>query len=281
MLLSCCALNGMCQVISGRVPIRRVTHEVDDMWGDTTLGEACPVVASLLTGAESEILLLEPGGDARWPWPLDIAPLVTGAIDRGCHVRVLFGRWPSTATARLFAQQASDAGAELRTGGAPDQTMMAVDDTAALLPADATEITVVTQAHVVRLLRGLGDLAWARAAAARVGAATRAGVATRLGAATRLGTAARGGAADVADQPDGPAHRDADTAYRTLQRRIVQLLADGAKDETIARVTGLSVRTCRRHIADIMRRLDAVSRFQAGANAVRLGLTGAEPAPRR
>jgi DNA-binding CsgD family transcriptional regulator len=257
------------------------------MWGETTLDDARPGVASLLTGAESEILLVEPGGDARWPWPLDIAPLVTSAIDRGCHVRVLFGRWPSSSTATLFARRASEAGAELRTGGAPDQTMMAVDDTAALLPADASEVTVVTQPNVVRLLRGFGDLAWARAAAARmgaaarVGAATRAGVATRLGAATRLGTGARGGTPVGADRPDEAGHRDADTAYRTLQRRIVQLLADGAKDETIARVTGLSVRTCRRHIADIMRRLDAVSRFQAGANAVRLGLTGAEPAPRR
>src|SRR5215475_6029853 len=98
------------------------TREVDDMWGENSFGDVRPAVASLLTGAESEILLVEPGGDARWPWPLDIAPLVTNAIDRGCHVRVLFGRWPSTTTARLFARRASDAGAELRTGGAPDQT---------------------------------------------------------------------------------------------------------------------------------------------------------------
>jgi DNA-binding NarL/FixJ family response regulator len=65
-----------------------------------------------------------------------------------------------------------------------------------------------------------------------------------------------------------------------MQQRIVALLADQAKDETIARALGMSVRTCRRHIADIMQRLDAVSRFQAGANAVRFGLAGSQPLPR-
>jgi len=68
----------------------------------------------------------------------------------------------------------------------------------------------------------------------------------------------------------------AEGVNRQLHRRILQLLAGGAKDETIARMLGMSVRTCRRHIAEIMAKLDAVSRFQAGANAVRFGLPGAD-----
>ncbi|MFF2546236.1 hypothetical protein ACFVUY_27220 [Kitasatospora sp. NPDC058063] len=45
---------------------------------------------------------------------------------------------------------------------------------------------------------------------------------------------------------------------------IVKLLADGMKDEVIARRLGMSLRTCRKHIAEIMDRAGAVSRFQLG-----------------
>jgi len=47
-----------------------------------------------------------------------------------------------------------------------------------------------------------------------------------------------------------------------LHFKILTMLAGGAKDETVARSLGLSVRTCRRHIAEILTRLNATSRFQ-------------------
>ncbi|MCZ0982437.1 hypothetical protein O1L60_35735 [Streptomyces diastatochromogenes] len=51
------------------------------------------------------------------------------------------------------------------------------------------------------------------------------------------------------------------------------LLAEGAKDEVIARRMGMSLRTCRRHIADLLEELGAESRFQGGVLAERAGLT--------
>jgi DNA-binding CsgD family transcriptional regulator len=57
-----------------------------------------------------------------------------------------------------------------------------------------------------------------------------------------------------------------------LKHSILRLLASGAKDEMVARRLGLSVRTCRRHISDLMRSLDVSSRFQAGVEARELGL---------
>ncbi|MFF7634637.1 hypothetical protein ACFZB9_15980 [Kitasatospora sp. NPDC008050] len=45
----------------------------------------------------------------------------------------------------------------------------------------------------------------------------------------------------------------------------------------IAERAGLSVRSCRRHIAELMDRLGARSRFQAGVIAVQRGLIGARP----
>lgn len=52
---------------------------------------------------------------------------------------------------------------------------------------------------------------------------------------------------------------------------ILRLLAEGEKDEAIARRLSISVRTCRRHIADYMVQVGATSRFQAGVIAARSG----------
>jgi hypothetical protein len=55
------------------------------------------------------------------------------------------------------------------------------------------------------------------------------------------------------------------------QRLLLSQLAGGAKDEQIARALGLSVRTVRRRVADLLGELGAGSRFQAGVEAVRRG----------
>jgi DNA-binding NarL/FixJ family response regulator len=51
-------------------------------------------------------------------------------------------------------------------------------------------------------------------------------------------------------------------------------MAGGAKDELIARRLGISLRTCRRYIADLTKDLGAQSRFQAGVLAAQRGLLG-------
>jgi hypothetical protein len=55
------------------------------------------------------------------------------------------------------------------------------------------------------------------------------------------------------------------------RRLLLDQLAGGAKDEQIARAMGLSLRTVRRRVADIMDDLGVQSRFQAGVEAVRRG----------
>jgi DNA-binding CsgD family transcriptional regulator len=66
-----------------------------------------------------------------------------------------------------------------------------------------------------------------------------------------------------------PGFDDADD--NDSQRDLLNLLAKGAKDEQIARAMGVSVRTVRRWIADVLADLDANSRFQAGVEAARSG----------
>jgi len=56
-----------------------------------------------------------------------------------------------------------------------------------------------------------------------------------------------------------------------MRRHLLEQLAQGAKDEQIARSLGLSLRTVRRRIAEILIELGVDTRFQAGAEAVRRG----------
>lgn len=62
---------------------------------------------------------------------------------------------------------------------------------------------------------------------------------------------------------------DFELVAKELDQTIIQLLGTGLKDEAIARRVGMSLRTTRRHIADIMKLLGAESRFQAGILAAR------------
>ncbi|MFE9440685.1 DNA-binding response regulator [Streptomyces sp. NPDC006602] len=57
-------------------------------------------------------------------------------------------------------------------------------------------------------------------------------------------------------------------------RTILRTLGSGATDETAARELGMSLRTYRRRVADLLDTLDAGSRFQAGMRAGELGLSG-------
>lgn len=59
---------------------------------------------------------------------------------------------------------------------------------------------------------------------------------------------------------------------RMLAPRVLDLLSEGVKDETAARMLGMSVRTYRRRVAELMAALGAESRFQAGSRARELGL---------
>jgi DNA-binding CsgD family transcriptional regulator len=56
-----------------------------------------------------------------------------------------------------------------------------------------------------------------------------------------------------------------------VRRFLLQELAGGAQDEQIARRLGISLRTVRRRVAELLTELGADSRFQAGVEAARRG----------
>ncbi|WP_338697617.1 LuxR C-terminal-related transcriptional regulator [Streptomyces sp. Q6] len=75
------------------------------------------------------------------------------------------------------------------------------------------------------------------------------------------------GALPAREAPDDPA----DPPLSDLERRVLDLLTRADKDESAAREMGVSLRTFRRYISDIMLRLGAANRFQAGLLAKERG----------
>ncbi|WP_070013337.1 helix-turn-helix transcriptional regulator [Streptomyces abyssalis] len=74
------------------------------------------------------------------------------------------------------------------------------------------------------------------------------------------------------EEPVEPLPPTAGAARQRQFHRILELMAEGCKDDVAARKAGISLRTYRRYVAEIMRKLGAESRFQAGSIAAQKGL---------
>ncbi len=68
-----------------------------------------------------------------------------------------------------------------------------------------------------------------------------------------------------------PEDRDDKTPLTPHEAEVLRLLAGGAKDEQVARLLGISLRTARRITANLSERLDAASRFELGVAAAKRG----------
>ncbi|MER6876214.1 helix-turn-helix transcriptional regulator, partial [Amycolatopsis sp. NPDC000673] len=76
--------------------------------------------------------------------------------------------------------------------------------------------------------------------------------------------------------PTGLDDREGTAGLTRRERDLLTLLCSGSTDESAAARLDISVRTVRRMVADIMNRLGARSRFQAGAKAAGRGWLMAE-----
>ncbi|MFG2652935.1 helix-turn-helix domain-containing protein [Streptomyces sp. NPDC048436] len=167
-----------------------------------------------------------------------VADGALGLLARGVRVRLLLQHAVrSDIRARKVLTRLHIGGAEIRTTGELGRQLVAFDEETAFLlneggGADESAGVMIHSRSAVGLLLDLVECTWSGA---------------------QQYSAEESGYRTVAD---------------SLHLTIVQLLADGLTDEAVARRLGISVRTCRRHIAAVLRDLDAVSRFQAG---VRVG----------
>jgi DNA-binding CsgD family transcriptional regulator len=183
-----------------------------------------------------EVLVLQSSEQAAEQFD-DFLRVCAQLLERGVCVRIL-GQHRSRAdlTTRMKIKSVTNAGAQMRTVSHVPRAAVVFDRSLAVLLGSVDgEVTAsrVGDRDVVRFLMDLFNHLW--------------------DAATPL-ECFETGYAEVVDD---------------LQRTIARLMAKGFTDEVLARKLGMSVRTCRRHIATLMRELEAVSRFQAGVQAAR------------
>ncbi|GHH85700.1 hypothetical protein GCM10018793_54740 [Streptomyces sulfonofaciens] len=197
-----------------------------------------------------EVLSCQPGGGSRVPEAMQEALLRDQAmLERGIVLRTLYhhtARFNGPSQAYVAAN--SDLGGQYRTSHELFGRLIVFDRELAFIPVqdDSWGAVVIREASTVAYLCQIFEQTWDRAT-------------------------------PFAD----PVGQGLEEVSREIHETIVQLLAAGIKDEAIARRLGMSLRTARRHIADIMEQLEATSRFQAGANAAARGLLGADTRPPR
>lgn len=188
-------------------------------------------------GCLGEVIVLEPG--KQDPAQFDhILQVCGGLLERGVSVRILCAhRSRADLVSGMKIKHVADSGASVRTASHIPRAAVVADRSLAVLmgTGDGGEATAATvrDPSTVHFLMDLFDHLW-----------------------------------DDATPVSSPKPGYAE-AVDDLHQSIACLMAKGFTDEVIARKLGMSVRTCRRHIANLMHDLDAVSRFQAGARAVR------------
>ncbi|GAA3190061.1 MULTISPECIES: helix-turn-helix transcriptional regulator [Streptomyces] len=188
-----------------------------------------------------EVLSCQPGGGARVPEAMEEALRRDETmLRRGISIRTLYhhtARFNGPSQAYVVA--ASRLGAQYRTAHELFGRFIAFDREVAFIPvADGSwGAVVIREPSTVAYLCDIFERTW-----------------------------------DMATPFSSTSGQDLGQVSREINETIVRLLGAGLKDEAIARRLGMSLRTARRHIADIMDELDASSRFQAGVAAMARGL---------
>ncbi|WP_234322561.1 helix-turn-helix transcriptional regulator [Streptomyces sp. NRRL S-350] len=206
-----------------------------------TLAEVRFLLNRLGEQCATEVVSCQPGGGARVPEAMSEALGRDRAmLERGVRIRTLYHHTARfNGPSQAYVAAASALGAEYRTTHELAGRIIIMDRETAFLPAAGPELgaVVIREPSTVAYLYEMFELSWGQATPFR--------------------------------ESTG---RDMEAVARELHRTILRLLADGLKDEAIARRLGMSLRTARRHIAEILEQLGADSRFQAGVAASRAGL---------
>jgi hypothetical protein len=213
--------------------------EVDDVHpldGEISSGgDPLGLLRALIAQSNGDLLWWRPD---QWRIPREsaVAGVVAAAVASGRQSRAIYpARALHQAPAALIAR--AQAGEQIRVVPELPSRLFIIGDTHVVLPeplgfADEPRL-LIRQRGLVEALTLLFELLWDRAS-------------------------------PVPELDRGEARPD-------LRRLLLMQLADGVKDEQIARTLGISLRTVRRRISDLLIELGVDSRFQAGVEAVRRG----------
>ncbi|WP_030870636.1 LuxR C-terminal-related transcriptional regulator [Streptomyces sp. NRRL S-37] len=167
-------------------------------------------------------------------------PLNERALARGVRFRSIYlDSAVNDRVTRAHAQWMAEHNSEIRTSPTLPMRLLIVDTTAAIvagLPDQAGPSALLFNSRpVVLAMRALFEAYWEHAAPFHEKNSSE-------------------------DDPHG---------LTPQERKLLQLLSTGLTDEAVARMLGIGVRTERRIMAELMERLGASSRFEAGVQAAR------------
>jgi DNA-binding CsgD family transcriptional regulator len=232
-----------------KAAVSRLTAEYEQVQGSRqcTAWERVDGIASiqarleiLARQARSECLSLQPTGTSTTPGLTGREVLDQELLRHGVTVWTVFLDSARNDRCTLaYARRLASLGGEVRTSPTLPTWLVIFDRSSALLPADSDpdceSAFEVTGPGVVTALVALFEKIWSTAA------------------------------------PLGACHDVPGDAPTTMERELLRLLGQGLTDDAVAKKLGIGLRTARRMVADLMCRLDARSRFEAGANAVDRG----------
>jgi len=199
----------------------------------TDLADVLAHITEFAASASVEIRTSQPGGARKNEILTESIARTEAALKRGVRMRTIYQHSARFSSVTVhYVEQVSRLGAEIRTVGDGFMQMLAFDDTVAMLAVqdDPNAALVVREPNLTAFAIAAFERAW---------------------------TTAR------------PFPRD----YRQdqviaiseeMKLDIVRMLIEGMEDRAIARRMGISLRTCQRHVSEVMDRLGARSRLQAG-----------------
>ncbi|MEU4099819.1 helix-turn-helix transcriptional regulator [Streptomyces tanashiensis] len=199
----------------------------------TDLRAVREAITELGRTCEREVMTAQPGGGRRAEVLEEAVARDEELLRRGVRMRVLYqhtARFSSGTCA--YVERVGRLGAQVRTLDDEFMRMLVFDRATAVIPVpdDPHAAVLIREPHVVAFMVGAYERLWLEALPFE----------TEWDRQTIM---------DISDE---------------LKQTIVRLLTEGLTDAAIARRLGLSVRSCRRHVADVMAALGAESRFQAG-----------------
>lgn len=185
----------------------------------------------------TESLTTNPAGTLSEESIAHARPIDERVLRRGVHMRTLLGAQALHHTPTMaYARELVAKGAEIRVSPAPLERLIICDRIAALTPIDpahsAHGAILTREAGLVAALVSLFERMW--------------------------------GAAEELPSADPAVAEDELT---DLEKHILQLMCTADKDDNGARELGVAVRTYRKYVAGLMRRLGATNRFQAALRA--------------
>jgi DNA-binding CsgD family transcriptional regulator len=206
----------------------RPTQNSVEVFG--SLSDVVSLVDEASRGCKTEMISSQPGGGRPVEQLEQAVARDLQLLERGVRMRTLYQHsarhHPPT---RAYVDKVTSAGAEVRTCPELFGRLIVFDRAVAFIPHHSLPggAAVVRDPSTIAFLHSAFERAW------------------------DLGTPF------AENRPDL-------TALSDVHRNILHLLGEGARDETIARRLGFSLRTCRKYIAEIFDMLGAESRFQAG-----------------